>query len=273
LNLFGKVHDLSDILKIFRNPANNVIAIAAFLILSGIVFIQCSNPAKNDNPMLSNLLAPDSLQKGFAGYFYVFVTASDPQGLNDISSVYCTVTRPDDTLRGPYSLYDDGANGGDSVAGDGIYTAGFLTPDTSNLSGNYTFGFTAQDNDGLKSNTIDKIIKAYDSPIIVQPYGNFYDPEWRHLLVKAKITPKQAPTTIDTAWIELTFQDSGRYIGSYMLHDDGQNGDTTAADTYFSADILSPDSVFSGGAYLLKFMARDSDGHLSLPTQRIVFLE
>lgn len=113
-------------------------------------------------PYVYNLIAPDSLQKGSPVPAYLFLEVWDPQGLEDVDSVYFTVTRPDGSSNN-YRFYmrDDGENG-DSLSGDGIYTLGISPPSPENQSGDYVFHFTAKDTDEHQANVIDKIITAYD---------------------------------------------------------------------------------------------------------------
>jgi len=80
-------------------------------------------------PYVYDLIAPDSLQKGSTEPVYLFLKAWDPQGLNNIDSVYFTVTRPDGSSNNyRFYMHDDGEEG-DSLADDSIYTLGISPPD------------------------------------------------------------------------------------------------------------------------------------------------
>lgn len=271
--MLGKVQDLSDILKISRDSATIKISIAVFLLLTGLVITQCSNPAKNDGPIISDIAAPDSIQKGIPDSSFASVKVQDPQGLEDIEAVYYVVTKPDGTSNGiKFPLFDDG-QGYDSTAGDGIYSTAIAAPLSTSQTGNFTFSFAAMDSKGAVSNQINKIIKAYDSPMISLPYAEFLLPERTDLLVYAKVKDVQGQSTIDSVWIDLTYQDSSRFIGSFGLNDLGINGDDTAADSVYSADIVSPDEVYSPGSYILEFQAIDTDGHGALTVTRTMILQ
>lgn len=266
---------MSDISK---NPNHSSllyrICFLACLGLSYLIIIGCSNPTKNEAPILSDLIAPDSMQKGSIDFFYVFVKASDPQGLGDIASVFCMVTKPNDTLRGPYDLNDNGLLG-DSVAGDGIFSCGFSPPTLQNLSGNYIFSFKARDKKGAQSNTIDKIITAYEYPypVISHITVSQYDSLHQYIYASARVLDIPIQTNIDTVWVEISYQDSNRFIGSFLLNDDGAYGDSVAGDAYYSADILSPDSVYSAGWYLVNFKAADIYGDSAVRVERRVLVE
>lgn len=113
-------------------------------------------------PVLYNLAAPDSLQKGSAQIAYIFVSAFDPDGLDDVDSVYFVSTRPDGSSNGiRLYMFDDGQTYEDSVANDGRYTIGIQSPDTSSQSGDFTFRFYAFDRERNPSNVLEKIVTAY----------------------------------------------------------------------------------------------------------------
>jgi hypothetical protein len=270
----GKEGELSDISKFSNHFEAYKFFILGFILLSGVIIAGCSSPSKNEAPVISDLIAPDSMQKGSIDTFYIFIKASDPEGLDDITNVFYMVTRPDDTLRGPYDLYDNGLNG-DSVAGDGVFSGGFRPPTLQNLSGNFIFSFKARDKKGAYSNTIDKIITAYEYPypVISHITVNQYDLQHQHIYASARVLDIPVQSNIDTVWVEITYQDSNRFIGSFLLNDDGAYGDSTAADAYYSADILAPNDIYSPGSYLIVFKAVDINGHLATSVDRQLIVE
>ncbi len=113
------------------------------------------------NPTLSNIVAPDSLQRGSPDTSYIFIDAFDPDGLADIDSVYFLVTKPDGTSNGIHQYMRDDGIAGDSTASDGTYTLGILAPTMANDPGEYIFRFYSFDLDGNNSNVPEKIITAY----------------------------------------------------------------------------------------------------------------
>ncbi len=113
-------------------------------------------------PVLYDIIAPDSLQKGSSQISYIFVSAFDPDGIDNVDSVYFISTRPDSSSNGNHLyMFDDGSTYEDSVAGDGRYTIGIQPPDTSSQTGDYTFTFYAIDMQGNMSNNPSKIVTAY----------------------------------------------------------------------------------------------------------------
>ena len=269
----GKVLNLSDIFKIpfrrFPQFRNRVLV----LISSGLIFIMCSNPAQNDGPEIYQVNTPDSLQKGSLEIWYAFAKVRDPQGLGDIDLVYCVVRRPDGSSNGIHTnLSDDGQNG-DSIAGDGIYTRGFVAPADTNQTGDYVFSFVASDNNDNTSAAFNRIVRAYDSPLLSAASGYQTDSARQEIFAAVNGHDAQGDSTIDSIWAELTFQDSGLFIGSYILNDQGLDGDTLAADGCYSTLIHSPANEFTIGSYLLRFRAIDLDGHQATPVYRVVFIE
>lgn len=120
------------------------------------------------NPYVYDLVAPDSLRKGSSSTSFLSVRLWDPQGMDNIDSVYFWVLKPDGSTNGTfYPMYDDGEvfASGDSVANDSIYSRGILPPSEDNQSGVYTFYFTAVDLQSNEANTLSKQIIAYDPAI------------------------------------------------------------------------------------------------------------
>lgn len=133
--------------------------IPPILILLLSIIAACDK--KNDPPTLSDVSAPDSLAKGSTDSAYIFITAIDPDGANDIDSVYFIVTRPDSTSNGYHFPLNDDGQLGDSTANDNRYSTGILAPASSAQTGDYIFTFYARDNHGHKSNNPSVTITAY----------------------------------------------------------------------------------------------------------------
>jgi hypothetical protein len=112
-------------------------------------------------PVLFDLVSPDSLERGSGGLSYIFVSAFDPDGQNDIDSVYFVSIRPDGSSNGThFYMHDDGQHG-DSIATDGRFSVGIQPPDTSSQIGDYTFTFYARDKEGNPSNHPQASVTVY----------------------------------------------------------------------------------------------------------------
>jgi hypothetical protein len=112
-------------------------------------------------PVLFDLVAPDSIQRASPYIYYLFINAYDPDGYDNIDSVYFRVLRPDSTLNeNIFSMRDDGQYG-DSVAADSRFTLGIRAGDSTSQLGDYIFTFYARDKDGDESNHPAAIITEY----------------------------------------------------------------------------------------------------------------
>jgi len=105
----------------------------------------------NQAPVISNLVAPDTVYRSLQTPFTVSVQASDPDGLYDLVSV--TMTNENNSV---FSLHDDGING-DEMGGDGIFTQVFAFP-TDQPLGPYVFTFKAIDRSNVSSAVLTKTI-------------------------------------------------------------------------------------------------------------------
>ena len=119
----------------------------------GVKNFRYDNGTTNIAPVLSSIIAPDSLIVADTVAFAISVLVADDNGLNDIKSVYFFVTRPDGVSSGsPTFLFDDGnllANG-DETSGDGRFSR-ILKINESNQKGIYKLEFQAEDKGNKKS--------------------------------------------------------------------------------------------------------------------------
>ncbi|MEI7812146.1 MAG: hypothetical protein WCJ01_06925 [Ignavibacteria bacterium] len=114
------------------------------------------NDVPNQSPVISNLIAPDSLDISLSGAFVFELSVADADGVNDIKSVYFKSYRPDGTTTDvKFDMYDDGrvSSDGDRIAGDGIFS--YKTSLPNNVQkGDWTFVFRAVDKSDSTSNII-----------------------------------------------------------------------------------------------------------------------
>ena len=111
----------------------------------------------NHAPVISNLIAPDTLYIG--NRLSLTLQVSDSDGLSDVYKVGYLSLKPDGNYANSGNLiqmYDDGGEqpqSGDLVEGDGIYTYTTTVPSDA-LIGTYVFTFSAFDKLHVTSNTI-----------------------------------------------------------------------------------------------------------------------
>ena len=110
----------------------------------------------SEPPVIEEVIAPETVERPDTGEttFEIVAVVSDPDGLGNITSVvFWNVNTPASTI----TMFDDGANGGDAVAGDGRYTI-TVSINANNALGTNTLAFQATDRAGLTSNIIEKQI-------------------------------------------------------------------------------------------------------------------
>ncbi|MCX7798670.1 MAG: hypothetical protein N2249_08625 [Melioribacter sp.] len=114
------------------------------------------NSQVNFPPLITEVIVPS-----FATYgqrITLMIKVNDANGLNDISSVYYELYKPDGTKAensqgiSQFPLFDDGnkTSNGDETANDGIYSV-YLTFPYGQPSGEWRFEFYAKDKGGLIS--------------------------------------------------------------------------------------------------------------------------
>ena len=123
---------------------------------SNVFRIPLTVARNNSAPQIFGLSAPDTLQRPTSGFglFRVTVSASDSDGLADVSEVYfrsINSSNPNQHIQ----LYDDGGlySTGDSVAGDGRFSR-ILSIDPTTSLGSKELRFWARDNAGAMSDSI-----------------------------------------------------------------------------------------------------------------------
>jgi hypothetical protein len=129
--------------------------------ISNLFFLPLHIVRSNQPPVISNLIAPDTLHIG--DILSLTIKASDPDGLVDLYEVGYLSLKPDGSYANGGNrilMFDDGKSAipsGDRVAGDGTYSYTTTVPQTA-LRGIYVYTFSALDKARTISNTITKKI-------------------------------------------------------------------------------------------------------------------
>ncbi len=118
---------------------------------------------------------PDSIQIPPEGTFrkaLVKAAVEDPDGLQDVDSVYFYSRKPDGTLANngkplpmvdngkPFNINNPWVDAGDEKAGDGIYSLTILI-DNSALTGKFYFTFYMRDKAGNLSDSVIDSVEVY----------------------------------------------------------------------------------------------------------------
>lgn len=124
----------------------------------------------NDHkPILTNLVAPDSIQVPPLGdtiSFCMKITPTDPDGSCDIKDVFFNSFRPpNDTpsIFNPFKMYDDGSQYDcDPTPNNGIFSSEIFLIHTPDFRfGTYKFKFNARDRSDLLSDTLLHLIYVH----------------------------------------------------------------------------------------------------------------
>jgi hypothetical protein len=115
-----------------------------------------NNGQENIAPVISNLIAPDTVTIGSdTTFIQITLDVEDANGLNDIEFVWFDSFLPNGnpSSQNPIALFDDGTNG-DLVPGDGTYSLIVILPPVGVTQGTFRWEFQATDRGGKSSNII-----------------------------------------------------------------------------------------------------------------------
>lgn len=198
----------------------------------------------------------------------VSVLVSDPNGPQDIDSVWGQYYFDEASPAYTHILFNDDGINGDLTPGDNRYTAAFLPDSGAFIQGNYRVDIRAADSSGLQSALYDTLFVAADSVALEYPRlfdlqiplpHNYTDSQ----LVSVYVGDPQGYANIDSAWINWFFVDNPVPSEHSLLYDDGTHGDEVSGDSRFSALIIPDSGVFAIGQHFVSLFAADIDGHQS----------
>ena len=267
--------NLSDIIRISLNNSKSILFILFLLAL-----VNChgcgDNPVTNENPVISNLVAPNSIEMDSSGADTVFfaITVSDPQGLDNIDIVYFTIENPNNSII-PDTLFmtDDGQNG-DSTASDGVYSKVIIDPGIFAFNGDYIFHFKAIDEDNNQSNAVNRTITVIALPY---PYvSNLNAPDRLPLglpeavNIYLQVDDLQGPGDIDKVYFTIERPDGSMIPETSFMYDDGQNCDKVTGDGIYSFCLTAPDTSLPAGEYIYYFTAIDNENNQANIIEHVV---
>jgi hypothetical protein len=223
------------------------------------------------NPDISNLRL--ELNHNYADSVNLSLSASDPQGPEDVDSVWTTY----EYLQGPASykvlLHDDGLHG-DSIASDGRYSATFMdTLGQFNL-GYYLIHFYARDKANNLSHRLDSVFWAVDGnlPVLCDVIGpdslSKDNSEVGYISVVAY--DPDGSSDIDSVYVVVT-KPNGSEGMHLRLNDDGTLGDSRANDGVFTTGI-QPNPQSTVGEYIFTIYAIDNENNPSNNPTHIIII-
>ena len=187
---------------------------------------------------------------------------NDPQGFDDISGVYLTVSeQAGGNQVFSDSLYDDGAyyypRAGDVLAGDGVFSNRFYTSEISDNreQADYIFRIVAYDNQDHESQIWEKtVLFTPNSPPAILQISTPDSVSYQNEQTTFMITVSDSDGIEDIAKAYFESEDLAKGFTKYekALYNDGNfenHGDLLAGDSIFSARIFSDFLIGKKGIY------------------------
>jgi len=248
---------------------NSTLTIILALALTFLMSCTIKDPLSNKSvaPLLSMLMAPESIFLQTDTAFPVSVKVTDPQGWQDIALVQAFIF-PSDNDNSVFqdTLQDDGLLG-DIIPRDGIFCGLIPTTHFNNVEGSYALAVVALDSDSNISDTLKTTITVYDDeknqpPVLSQQAV----PDTMNLpfLLNASLSihaeDPQGLDDIDTVGFSIYLPYGVTPHFEDILLDNGQNGDAAPNDGSFSYQSDLSDTLTVSGMHTIRFWAFDKGG-------------
>jgi hypothetical protein len=261
------------------------------IILSIFWIISCSeenNPVTTgSDPVISRVNMKDYWDTQSSGLYKTEVWVNDPQGIGNLAGVYMTVH---ESSGGEEifadSLYDDGAHfypeGGDVLAGDGVYSNRFRAVDISRNSNQteFIFQFIAFDKQNHESQIEENSVtfSPNSPPVIHQIFApdslSFRD---ENTIFSITVSDSDGIENITRAYFESKNLTKGYTLFEQELYNNGDienHGDLIAGDSIFSTRIMTEFLAGKKGQYELIFHVEDSNEEQNMnEAKHLIYIE
>lgn len=226
---------------------------------------------KNFPPTLYDPVIPDTLTEESLEEVFISIRASDPQGLEDIDTVFFYIY-PSFSPVPLYSwtLWDRGTSG-DAAAGDGIFSFWGNLVYALRINGDYFIRFQAVDKSGLKSSAVVgnlTVMRPNDPPVLTElVVPDVVARSAGYFTINIKVEDPQGPEDVKKVYFNSTKPDgSSAKDNPFRMYDDGEegHGDEEADDGWYSLK-LEITKRNEPGDYRFEFFAEDQSGELSQP--------
>jgi hypothetical protein len=231
--------------------------------------------ASNSAPAIVRFNAPDSLSLEDLRSVSFLVIAEDPDGYEDIDSVFCEVYppfQPEPVIRlamtrNPKRPFPPGLSIGFEYTGD---LSGVLA-----ISGSYAFRFQARDKAGLLSlpRVAHVFISLPNQPPVLSELTAPDTVSRRSsdaIILSVRATDPQGPADVRRVYFNSFKPDGTPGTGNpFPMFDDGTNGDVTAGDGVYSRGIMISASNALGN-YRFDFQAEDLAGAVSEAATHVI---
>ncbi len=237
--------------------------------------IEVKDSEKPDPPFLFDPLVPDTLRGEELKTAAFSVRVADPQGPDDIDSVYIDIYLPLSPVPFLHERLHEDAGTGQSAAYDllseqGFYRAVLDLKGALKIGGLHSVRFQGMDRGGLRSKALVLhffVEQTNDPPVL--SHVEAPDMVSRSAAVPFTITVQaddpQGPEDISQVYFNTTKPDGSPSSGNpFSMFDDGTSGDEEAGDGIYSLTIAIT-SQNDKGVYLFTFFARDRAGATSDP--------
>ena len=220
-------------------------------------------------PMLYECSLSDTLNADSLGHVFITIRVEDPQGLDDIDSVFFQIFQPLSPVPFYQSRLRDDGQSGDSVPGDGIFTFQGNLEDTLKSRGVHAFRFQAVDQSGLFSDA--KVKEVFIDQINYPPVlSNISAPDTvilstsgDTLFISVDVYDPQGLADIKKVYFNSTKPDGNPAVDNpFYMYDDGFGGDVTPNDGTYSLEVIITTEA-QRGVYRFDFYAGDYSGAVS----------
>jgi hypothetical protein len=250
------------------NPYNTIVLMALLLIVSQCAMKDPVKPDTGATPVLDSFNVPDSVYLGDLSGVRVSIRVDDPQGYNNIDSVWFSITESNLEIAQD-TLADEGL-AGDIIPRDGIFSRLLSRSHFQNAAGLFRLTVQAMDAEGHVSDTLSAAIQVLSgesnhSPVLDEPV--LPDTLTRQTLAQVffsvLITDEEGLSNVDSVWCDLYLPQDPAPFKRIRLVDDGSSGDAVASDGIFSLEIDLSSEILISGSYQARFQASDQAGALS----------
>ncbi len=222
----------------------------------------------NGSPILSDAVFPSQLTNESVRSVYFEVTVFDPQGANDVESVWCDAYLPFAVVPFYKFYLNDRGEDGDSTGGDGRFAIRDDLGQTFQSTGEYTLRFQAKDRAGFKSRPITgivSVIRTNEPPVLSNPGAPNQVSLDEIVLIRItiQVSDPQGPGDIKRVYFNSFKPDGTASSGNpFLMFDDGTQGDIDAGDGTYSL-MIQITAQNALGVYRFDFYAEDLAGLIS----------
>lgn len=244
---------------------------SSFLVLVSLLLVNCSikNPAKDESftPELTDLIIPDTMYLRSSELYPIKIKATDPQGLDDVTSVRYEISAAGNNAVLIGSVMRDDGMGGDVIPGDGLFFDSLSIAFAGGQAGSYRIGVVAQDRDAHISDTVYTEFLVTDeemnrAPRLWNPiFPDSLETETiRDVFLSIQAGDPQGMEDVDSVVFQIypPYEPAPSY--QEQLGDDGTHGDATAGDSVYSYRSDMRQVLRRRGDYTIRFFAVDRNG-------------